>query len=99
MLLRMRALTMAMRGLIYFVAAQFDHHERDPDPARAAAARDFIDLLMPVVKGWSTDAANEVASLGVQVHGGMGFIEETGAAQHLRDGRILPLYEGTNRRR
>jgi 3-(methylthio)propanoyl-CoA dehydrogenase len=96
MLLRMRALTMAMRGLIYFVAAQFDYHERDPDSARAAAARGLIDLLMPVVKGWSTDAANEVASLGVQVHGGMGFIEETGAAQHLRDARILPIYEGTN---
>src|SRR5689334_24564868 len=55
-----------------------------------------VDLLIPVVKAWSTDAGVEIASIGVQIHGGMGFIEETGAAQHLRDARILPIYEGTN---
>src|SRR5689334_18036210 len=55
-----------------------------------------VDLLIPVVKAWSTDAGVEIASTGVQIHGGMGFIEETGAAQHLRDARIAPIYEGTN---
>lgn len=96
MLLRMRAQIMAMRGLVYFMAARFDIAERDPDADRAEASHRLIDLLMPVVKAWCSDAANEVASLGVQVHGGMGFVEETGAAQHLRDARILPIYEGTN---
>ena len=59
-------------------------------------AQSFVDLLTPVVKAWSTDVGVEVADTGVQIHGGMGFIEETGAAQHLRDARIAPIYEGTN---
>ncbi|HEX7967518.1 MAG TPA: acyl-CoA dehydrogenase, partial [Stellaceae bacterium] len=58
--------------------------------------QDRVDLLIPIVKAWFTDLGNEIASTGVQVHGGMGFIEETGAAQHLRDARIAPIYEGTN---
>ena len=61
-----------------------------------AAARARQELLTPIAKAWSTDVGVEVASLGVQVHGGMGFIEETGAAQHYRDARIAPIYEGTN---
>ena len=70
--------------------------DRHPDEASAdGAARRCVDLLIPLVKGWCTEIGIEVASLGVQVHGGMGFIEETGAAQHLRDARITTIYEGT----
>src|SRR3546814_17075772 len=68
----------------------------EPDDARRKAAQARLDLLIPIVKAWCTDVAIEVASLGVQVHGGMGFIEEAGAAQHYRDARILPIYEGHN---
>jgi hypothetical protein len=68
-----------------------DFASKTKDPRHQA----FVDLMIPVVKGWSTETGIEVASLGVQVHGGMGFIEETGAAQHYRDARILPIYEGT----
>jgi alkylation response protein AidB-like acyl-CoA dehydrogenase len=91
MLIRMRALTQGARALVYYAAGQADRaHLGD----RAARAR--LDLLTPLAKTWGTDVGCEVASLGVQVHGGMGFVEETGAAQHYRDIRIAPIYEGTN---
>ena len=91
MLVRMRALTMAARALAYYAFGQLD---RDILGDREAGLR--ADVLTPLVKAWCTDVGCEVASLGIQVHGGMGFIEETGAAQHLRDARIAPIYEGTN---
>ena len=91
MLLRMRALTMGARALAYYAFGQLDRGARG-DPQAAMRA----DVLTPLVKAWCTDVGCEVASLGVQVHGGMGYIEETGAAQHLRDARIAPIYEGTN---
>lgn len=91
MILTMQALTFAARALTYDAAINLDRaHMGD------AAARDRVDLMTPIVKGWGTDIAQIVTSLGVQVHGGMGFIEETGAAQYFRDARILPIYEGTN---
>jgi hypothetical protein len=93
MLLWMRAGTEAARALVYFAAAAIDTARTAPDDE---AAQRRADLLIPVVKGWCTDLAVEIASTGIQVHGGMGFIEETGAAQYLRDARILPIYEGTN---
>jgi alkylation response protein AidB-like acyl-CoA dehydrogenase len=95
MLLTMKASTEAMRGLAYVTAAAMDRAHGDPDPAARAQARAFVDLMIPVVKGWSTESAIAVASAGIQVHGGMGFIEETGAAQYLRDARITAIYEGT----
>src|SRR6185437_5385883 len=73
-----------------------DRARHHPDAETRAAHQRRVDLLIPVVKAWSTDAGVEIASIGMQVHGGMGFIEETGAAQHLRDARIAPIYEGTN---
>ncbi|MFA6218807.1 MAG: acyl-CoA dehydrogenase [Erythrobacter sp.] len=91
MLLRMKALTEGARALLYYTAGQVD---RGTLGDGAAAARG--EVLTPLIKAWGTDAGIEVASLGVQVHGGMGFIEETGAAQHWRDSRIAPIYEGTN---
>jgi alkylation response protein AidB-like acyl-CoA dehydrogenase len=91
MLLRMRALTMGARALAYYAFGQVDRGTRG-DPQAGLRA----DVLTPLVKAWCTDVGCEVASLGVQVHGGMGYIEETGAAQHLRDARIAPIYEGTN---
>jgi acyl-CoA dehydrogenase len=90
MLMDMRARTEAGRALAYFVAAKLDGASGGD-----AAAQAIADLLIPVVKGWCTENAVEIASTGVQVHGGMGFIEETGAAQHLRDARITTIYEGT----
>ena len=96
MLMTMRASTEAMRALTYTATAALDVARRHPDDAARAAAQVRVDLLTPVVKAWCTDMAVEVASLGIQVHGGMGYIEETGAAQHLRDARITPIYEGTN---
>lgn len=96
MLLAMRARAEATRALAYTVAASLDHGLRHPDPAERQRHQSFVDLMIPVVKAWSTDLGVEVASTGIQVHGGMGFIEETGAAQHLRDARIAPIYEGTN---
>jgi len=96
MLLAMRSQTEAGRALLYSAAVSIDEAKRHPDPAARRAAQARVDLLTPVCKAWSTDMGVEVASIGVQVHGGMGFIEETGAAQHLRDARILPIYEGTN---
>jgi len=95
MLLSMRARIEAMRALAYVTAAAQDNAHANPDPVAREKARAFADLLIPVVKGWSTESAIDIASLGVQVHGGMGYIEETGAAQHLRDARITAIYEGT----
>ena len=95
MLLTMKAQTEAMRGLAYIAAAAMDRAQRHPDPTEQRRSQVHADLLIPVVKGWSTEQAVAVASLGVQVHGGMGFIEETGAAQYLRDARITTIYEGT----
>jgi alkylation response protein AidB-like acyl-CoA dehydrogenase len=96
MLLSMKAGTEAMRALAYFTAGAIDRARHHPDASTRAAQQRLVDLLIPVVKAWSTDLGVEVASTGIQVHGGMGFIEETGAAQHLRDARITPIYEGTN---
>ncbi len=95
MLMLMKSQTEAMRALAYVVAAAMDTAARHPDKGAREQNQAFVDLMIPVVKGWSTETGIEVASLGVQVHGGMGFIEETGAAQHLRDARIATIYEGT----
>ncbi|WP_322046251.1 acyl-CoA dehydrogenase [Paraburkholderia sp. J67] len=95
MLATMRALTEAARALAYVAAAESDRAHGEPDSARRAQHQARYEYLVPIVKGWSTELANEVTSLGVQVHGGMGFIEETGAAQFYRDARILAIYEGT----
>jgi hypothetical protein len=95
MLMLMKSQTEAARALAYVVAAAMDAMHRHPDPEIRKRNQAFVDLMIPVVKGWSTETGIEVASLGVQVHGGMGFIEETGAAQHLRDARITTIYEGT----
>ncbi|MFP4138075.1 MAG: acyl-CoA dehydrogenase [Halomonas sp.] len=96
MLLSMRARTDALRALALHCAAQLDLARHAADDAERAAAQARVDVLIPVVKAFSTDQAVEIASLGIQVHGGMGYIEETGAAQLLRDARIAPIYEGTN---
>lgn len=91
MLLRMKALTEGARALLYYTAGQVDRGTLGDSAARARG-----EVLTPLIKAWGTDIGIEVASLGVQVHGGMGFVEETGAAQHWRDSRIAPIYEGTN---
>ena len=96
MLLTMRALTHAARAICYATGAAIDRSHRAGDDAARKAAHERASLLTPVAKAFSTDIGVEVASLGVQVHGGMGFVEETGAAQHYRDARIAPIYEGTN---
>lgn len=96
MLMSMRAQIEAMRALGYYTAAGIDGALKQPDKATGRKIQDRVDLLIPIVKAWFTDLGNEIASTGVQIHGGMGFVEETGAAQHLRDARILPIYEGTN---
>ncbi len=95
MLMDMKARTEAMRALAYHVAAKLDAAAGLPDAEGRARAQAAAELLIPVVKGHCTESAVEIASIGVQVHGGVGFIEETGAAQHLRDARITPIYEGT----
>ncbi|SAL62791.1 acyl-CoA dehydrogenase [Caballeronia udeis] len=95
MLLTMRALTEASRALAYVAAAHCDFAHHHPDEATRASHQAIYEFLVPIVKGWSTELSIDVASLGVQVHGGMGFIEETGAAQYYRDARILTIYEGT----
>jgi acyl-CoA dehydrogenase len=95
MLMRMKSQVEAMRALAAVTAAARDRAARHPDEAERARAQAFVELMIPLVKGWSTETANEVASLGVQVHGGMGYVEETGAAQYLRDARITNIYEGT----
>jgi len=96
MLLTMKALTQAARMICFATAREHDIGHRAADEKTRQAALSRAALLTPLAKAFSTDIANEVASLGVQVHGGMGFVEETGAAQYLRDARILPIYEGTN---
>ena len=95
MLLTMKATTEAMRALAYWTSALLDRARKHPEENERRRAQAMVDFLIPVVKGWSTEMGIEVASLGIQVHGGMGFIEETGAAQHLRDARITTIYEGT----
>jgi len=95
MLMTMRAYVEAMRAVAYVVAAAHDHAHRDADAEVRKRHQAFVDFMIPIVKGWCTETAQQVASLGVQVHGGMGFIEETGAAQHYRDARITTIYEGT----
>ncbi|HET9470616.1 MAG TPA: acyl-CoA dehydrogenase family protein, partial [Usitatibacter sp.] len=95
MLLTMKSVTEAMRALAYWTSAVLDRARRHPDDEERKRCQAMVDLLVPVVKGWSTENGIDVASLGIQVHGGMGFIEETGAAQHLRDARITTIYEGT----
>ncbi len=96
MLLEMRSRIEAMRALCIYTAQTLDLAERhqDTEVRRIAAAR--IGLLTPIVKAWCSDQAVEIASLGIQIHGGTGYIEDTGAAQYLRDARITPIYEGTN---
>ena len=96
MLLTMRALTRAARAICYATAVALDRAQRDPDDTARKAAHERASLLTPIAKAFSTDIGAEVAALGVQVHGGMGYVEETGAAQHYRDARIAPIYEGTN---
>ena len=95
MLLSMKAETEAMRALAYVAAAAMDVGHRHADATERAQAQAMADLLIPVVKGCCTETALGITSTGIQVHGGMGFIEETGAAQHARDARILTIYEGT----
>jgi hypothetical protein len=84
-----------MRALAYVVAAMIDRAHREADAARRAQAQAGVDVLIPILKGWCTETGIEVASTGIQIHGGNGFIEETGAAQHLRDARVTAIYEGT----
>jgi alkylation response protein AidB-like acyl-CoA dehydrogenase len=95
MLMSMRAQNEAMRALAYFAAATLDKARHLPDLAAKRRSQGLLDLLTPVVKGWCTEQGVEIASTGIQVHGGMGFVEETGAAQYLRDARITTIYEGT----
>jgi alkylation response protein AidB-like acyl-CoA dehydrogenase len=96
MLMDMRAKTQAARAIAYLVAEALDRSHREADAGRRKAAAERAAILTPVAKAYATDIGIDVASTGIQVHGGMGFIEETGAAQHLRDARIAAIYEGTN---
>jgi alkylation response protein AidB-like acyl-CoA dehydrogenase len=95
-LMTMRALTDASRAIIYLAAGALDRAKREPDETARAAALARAELMTPIAKAWCTDRGVDVASLNIQVHGGLGYIEQTGAAQHLRDARIAPIYEGTN---
>jgi 3-(methylthio)propanoyl-CoA dehydrogenase len=95
MLLLMKSQTEAMRALSAVVAVSLDAARLHPSEADRQLHQAFADLMIPVIKGWCTENSVEIASLGIQVHGGVGFIEETGAAQYLRDARITPIYEGT----
>ncbi len=95
MLMTMRSLIDAMRCLAYYAAGVFDLSIKHPDDIARQNYGDLLGLLIPLVKGWCAETGNEVAYIGVQIHGGMGFIEESGAAQYLRDVRITPIYEGT----
>jgi alkylation response protein AidB-like acyl-CoA dehydrogenase len=95
MLMSMKARIEAMRGILYTAAGAADLAHVHPDEAERAKAAQLVELLTPVAKGWCTETGQEIASLGVQIHGGMGYVEETGAAQHLRDARITTIYEGT----
>jgi alkylation response protein AidB-like acyl-CoA dehydrogenase len=96
MLLTMRSQIEAARSLIYFTAGQLDRAKRHPNEAERDRHRAIASFLVPIAKAWTTDLGTEVASLGVQVHGGVGYVEATGAAQHMRDARIASIYEGTN---
>jgi alkylation response protein AidB-like acyl-CoA dehydrogenase len=96
MLLQMRGLTEAGRALSFYTIAAEDRSHHCVDPDSQQHNQRLVEILTPLVKGWCTEVSMEITSLGVQVHGGMGFVEETGAAQHMRDARILPIYEGTN---
>jgi alkylation response protein AidB-like acyl-CoA dehydrogenase len=96
MLLTMRASIEALRGVIYANASAIDLAAHHPDESFRAGSQELVELLTPVSKGWGTDLGVEVTSLAIQVFGGMGYIEETGVAQHFRDARIAPIYEGTN---
>ena len=91
MILRMKALTEGCRALLYYCAGQVDRGNLGDE-----AAKNRADIIVPLLKAWGTDIGVEVAGIGIQIHGGMGFVEETGAAQHWRDARIAPIYEGTN---
>jgi alkylation response protein AidB-like acyl-CoA dehydrogenase len=95
MLMLMKSQTEAMRALAAVVAVSLDAARLHPQADQRERHQAFVDLMIPVVKGWCTENSVDIASLGVQVHGGVGFIEETGAAQFLRDARITPIYEGT----
>ncbi|MHB1701991.1 MAG: acyl-CoA dehydrogenase [Acidobacteriaceae bacterium] len=95
MLLQMKSRTEALRAVACVVAAAMDEAQSHRDAVRCAERQAFVDLMIPIVKGWGTETAVLVTSLGVQIHGGMGFIEDTGAAQYYRDARITPIYEGT----
>ncbi len=95
MLMTMKAVTEASRAVAYQIAAALDHAHAAVDEHQRAEASAFVDFMIPIHKGWATESAIEVANLAIQVHGGVGFIEETGVAQHLRDARILTIYEGT----
>ena len=96
MLMMMKASIEAMRGLAYETAAAIDLARHHPDAGARAERLAFVELMTPVIKAWCSDLGVELTSLGIQVHGGMGYIEETGAAQLFRDSRIVPIYEGTN---
>jgi alkylation response protein AidB-like acyl-CoA dehydrogenase len=96
MVMTIRAKRDAVRALCYFTAGAIDRAKRQIDPAQRAESQRLVDLLIPVVKAWSTDIGCETASLAIQIHGGLGFIEDTGLAQLYRDARIAPIYEGTN---
>ena len=96
MLLTMRALTEGGRAISFFTIAAEDRSKHQPLGQEDCFDSQIVEVMTPLVKGWCTEASMEIASLGVQVHGGMGFVEETGAAQYMRDARILPIYEGTN---
>jgi len=95
MLMTMRSCTEAMRSVAYVTGAGLDVHHRHPDEQQRERAMARVDLMTPVIKGWCTEMSQELTSLGVQVHGGMGYVEETGAAQFFRDARITTIYEGT----
>lgn len=95
MLMLMRCLTEASRAVCYVGSESYDHSKQNTDQILKSAHQTRMDLLIPILKGWSTEIAQEVTSLGIQVSGGMGFIEETGMAQHYRDARITTIYEGT----
>ena len=96
MLLDMKSQIEAMRGLCYEVSAELDRAVRLEDPQERARSQEMVDLMIPVVKAWCTDVGTAITSTAIQVHGGMGFMEETGVGQHYRDVRITPIYEGTN---
>ena len=96
MLMEMKSQIFAMRALTYMAAMHTDFARRHPDGAQRACHQRRLDLLTPIIKGWNCELSIELTSLGIQIHGGMGYVEETGAAQHYRDARITTIYEGTS---